>query len=162
MSAAVEPVEKVWTQAEGYAVARGRDNERSAWSDVPLSSSEMGLHSEHHRQLRSRGGKHRPSNIVSLGGDGTVSEHGWVHAHPTLATILGYMVHSWDDPAEVPIFRNAPFGAGYGWYLQDDDGQLVPCGPPTDDYALEQISEALEEFERLRIQYRRAADPRHL
>ncbi|EYT55805.1 hypothetical protein H490_0104020 [Leucobacter sp. UCD-THU] len=145
--------EKVWKEADGYAEAAGRDDDRSAWSGVFLRP---GAGSKHHRKLRSRGVEHAPSNLVCLTGDGTRGEHGWVHAHPREATVLGYMVHSWDDPREVPIYRLGQFGAGLGWYLQDDDAQLTPCDPPI-DYSLEEIAEAMALFEELFIEQRRAA-----
>ena len=145
----------VWTEREGYAEAKGRDDGRSAISGVYLHT---GIGSKHHRQGRGRGGKHRPANLVSLTGDGTRGEHAWVEAHEPIAQILGYMVHSWDDPAERPIYRTAPFGAGYGWYLQDDDGQLIPTTPPT-EYSDEEIDDALAAFEELRLAERRAAHP---
>lgn len=150
-----------WTQEDGYAECAGRDADRSAWSSVPVQSGPVGS-STHHRLLRSRGGTHAPSNLVTLTGTGTTGEHGWVHANPRLATVLGYMVHSWDDPREVPIFRAAPYGPGYGWYLQDDDAQLTPCPPPTDRYTADEIAAALTAFDEIYLSSRRTANPFHL
>lgn len=149
---------KHWTKKEGYAEARGRDQERSAWSCVPISSADMGFYSVHHRQLRSRGGTHAPSNLVTLLGSGTTQEHGFVHGHDRIARILGYSVHSWENPAAVPIFRYAPYGTGLGWFLQDDDAQLHPCPPPTDEHAPDDLAEAMTVFDRIYLESRRAAD----
>ncbi|WP_017791901.1 hypothetical protein [Leucobacter salsicius] len=148
----------MWAQADGYAECAGRDMDRSAWSSVPVQSGPMGS-STHHRQLRSRGGKHAPSNLVTLTGSGTTGEHGWVHANPAIATVLGYMVNSWDEPAEIPIFRVAPYGPGYGWYLQDDEAQLTPCPPPTDRHTPDEIVDALIAFDEIYLTSRRDANP---
>jgi len=59
--------------------------------------------SVHHRKLRSRGGQHTEDNCVWLCGDGTRMGtcHAWAHAHPAEATASGWMVPSWQDPADV-------------------------------------------------------------
>lgn len=147
-----------WAQADGYAECAGRDMDRSAWSSVPVQSGPMGS-STHHRLLRSQGGTHAPSNLVTLTGSGTTGEHGWVHANPRIATVLGYMVPSWGDPTQVPIFRVAPYGSGLGWYLQDDDAQLVACPPPSDLFSGDEIAEALIAFDDLYLRSRRDANP---
>lgn len=145
-----------WTEADGYAAAACRDRDRSALSDVPKGSGPAGMFSQHHRQLRSRRGKHSPANLVGLTGTGTTGEHGWVHAHPETATVLGYMVSSWADPADVPIYRLNAYGTGYGWHLQIDD-QLHPCSPPA-DYTADEIAAALAAFEIVRLNSHRTAD----
>jgi hypothetical protein len=53
----------------------------------------------HHRKLRSRGGKDTIENLIAL----HPGCHHWIHQHPEKATETGFMVHSWDDPATVPI-----------------------------------------------------------
>ena len=57
----------------------------------------------HHRKLRSRGGKDEVENLVALHhtchNTGTDS----VHLNPKKATLKGFMVSSWDDPAKCPI-----------------------------------------------------------
>lgn len=148
---------RTWSQADGFAAAAGRDRDRSAWSDVPKTSGPNGQYSTHHRQLRSRGGSHSPANLVLLLGSGTTGEHGWVHKHPVIATVLGYMVSSWVDPASVPIYRINHFGTAYDWHLQTDDEQLAPCPPPT-DYPSGQIAAALRAFEQIRTASLRTAD----
>lgn len=56
----------------------------------------------HHRKLRSRGGLGTLENGISLCGSGTTGCHGWVHANPAESRDCGWMVSSWDDPAEIP------------------------------------------------------------
>lgn len=53
----------------------------------------------HHRKLRSRGGDDSPANCVAL----CPACHEWVHANPRLATVTGWMVPSWADPAKIPV-----------------------------------------------------------
>lgn len=57
----------------------------------------------HHRKLRSRGGKDELPNLLALHHHchnlGTNS----VHLKPQQATEDGFLVASWDDPAEIPI-----------------------------------------------------------
>lgn len=56
----------------------------------------------HHRQLR----RHRnqtPANCL-----GACSAcHSHIHANPTKSYIMGWLVHEWSDPAEVPVKRGA-------------------------------------------------------
>ena len=58
----------------------------------------MTLH-RHHRKLRSQGGGDEPSNIMLV----TPLQHDWIHRNPGEAYAIGWLVHSWDDPADVPI-----------------------------------------------------------
>ena len=58
----------------------------------------MNLH-RHHRRLRSQGGTDEPSNIMLV----TPQQHDWIHRNPAEAYAIGWLVHSWDDPADVPI-----------------------------------------------------------
>ena len=55
----------------------------------------------HHRQLRSHGGKDEVENLLSL----RHQCHMWLHQHPREATERGFMVHSWTDPADIPVRR---------------------------------------------------------
>ena len=55
----------------------------------------------HHRQLRSRGGKHTIENLVALKHE----HHMWVHQHPAESTDRGLMVPSWADPVDTPVRR---------------------------------------------------------
>lgn len=52
----------------------------------------------HHRKLR-RHKDERPVNLVQL----CVRCHDFVHRNPASAYEQGLLVHSWDDPAEVPL-----------------------------------------------------------
>ena len=51
----------------------------------------------HHRKLR-RHGDERPVNLMRVCADC----HQEIHANPAESYEMGWMVHSWDDPAEVP------------------------------------------------------------
>ena len=33
----------------------------------------------------------------------TPQQHDWIHRNPAEAYAIGWLVHSWDDPADVPI-----------------------------------------------------------
>ena len=33
----------------------------------------------------------------------TPLQHDWIHRNPAKAYEMGWLVHSWDDPADVPI-----------------------------------------------------------
>lgn len=70
----------------------------------------------HHRQLRSRGGKDSWANLVALCG----VCHGWVHANPAEATRDGWMVASWADPVEAPLFLH-----GRVWVLAIAAGWVI-------------------------------------
>lgn len=52
----------------------------------------------HHRKRRSQGGDNSPANLVPL----CVLCHDWVHRNPEQAYREGWLVRSWQDPAEVP------------------------------------------------------------
>lgn len=143
-----------WSFQAACEAVDTRDWDRSALSGVPKRSGDMGFFSHHHRQLR-RHGNDSPSNLVLLIGSGTNAEHGWMHQHPAMAGLLGYMVPSWRDPAEVPIWRLDAFGQRWGWHLQTVDAQLVQCGPPEDP--LHELGEALRVFDDLVTTNRRAA-----
>ena len=59
----------------------------------------------HHRQLKGMGGTDDPevwfglANLLSLCWDC----HTWVHLHPEEAHSLGFIVLSWENPADVPL-----------------------------------------------------------
>lgn len=79
----------VWARSRGYCEKCG--------SQLPDSWA------LHHRKLRSRGGKDEVQNFLALHHEchnlGTDS----VHLNPSYATDKGYMVSSWEDPAECPV-----------------------------------------------------------
>jgi len=54
---------------------------------------------EHHRKLRSQGGGDEPYNILIVGDE----IHSWIHANPEKAWELGWIVPSWEDPANVSV-----------------------------------------------------------
>lgn len=60
----------------------------------------------HHRLLRSRGGKHTWRNLVAL----HPACHEWVHAHPEIATSLGFILPTGADPDQAPMWE---------WTLRD-------------------------------------------
>lgn len=57
----------------------------------------------HHRKLKSRGGKDEISNVVALHHHCHNLGTGSVHLDPSKATEQGFIVASWDDPADIPI-----------------------------------------------------------
>lgn len=148
-----------WTFGVAKQAVGVRDRDRSAVSDVPKRAAPDGNWSYHHRLLRSRGKDDSPANLVLLLGSGTTHEHGWMHDHPELATLLGYMLHTGEDPAQVPIWRVNAWGNRWGWHLQTVDGQLVPCGPPESPISSERL-QAVGEFQQLRLEQVRAAAAR--
>ena len=83
----------------------------------------------HHRRMRSQGhgydGLHEAGNLLTLCGSGTTGCHGWVHAHPTLAYRLGYLVHMNDEPTTQPVYYQR-----HGWQRLDPDGTRQPAAPP--------------------------------
>ena len=58
---------------------------------------------KHHRKLRKHGGTDEAANLLALCGTGTLGCHGYVHANPAISYERGWLVHSWDDPKEVPV-----------------------------------------------------------
>lgn len=61
----------------------------------------------HHRKLRKHGGTDSPANLVCLchvcHNGGTSS----VHLQPAKSYRLGFLVHSWDDPLDVPLHTSS-------------------------------------------------------
>lgn len=74
----------------------------------------------HHRKLRSRGGAHHASNLITLSGSGTTGTHGYMHANVSIATRYGFIVPSWASPQEVPIRLTDALGRRQWVYLFDD------------------------------------------
>jgi hypothetical protein len=72
----------------------------------------------HHRQYRSRGGRHVASNLVALCGWGNhTGHHGWAHSEP-LAAVWGVSLASGVDPSAERIW-SALRGV---WLVLDDAG----------------------------------------
>lgn len=82
-------VDLVTQRAGGYCEKCGR----------PASDS-MALH---HRKLRSRGGKDSVCNLIYVHHGCHNLDTDSIHARPSFATDKGWMVASWDDPAEAPM-----------------------------------------------------------
>ena len=64
----------------------------------------------HHRKLRGMGGTSDQevafglANLISL----CRKCHDWVHAHPAESYRLGLLVHSWDNPEDIPVREDPP------------------------------------------------------
>jgi hypothetical protein len=61
----------------------------------------------HHRQPKGSGGGSparydRVENLITLCGSGTTGCHGWAHT-ATERYDLGWLVHRWDEPSEIPL-----------------------------------------------------------
>lgn len=54
----------------------------------------------HHRKLRAHK-DHTSINCLYACG----SCHTLIHSRPAMSYLLGWLVHGWDDPAEIPIKR---------------------------------------------------------
>lgn len=78
--------------------------------------------SRHHRQLR-RFGDHSSSNLLLLCGSGTTGCHGLVHSKVAESYALGLLVHSWHEPAAVPVLTVQ------GWALLDNEGHSQMITP---------------------------------
>lgn len=53
----------------------------------------------HHRKLRSQGGTDEPVNLLDV----TLNLHDWIHRNPAISYARGWLVKSWQDPAEVAV-----------------------------------------------------------
>lgn len=74
----------------------------------------------HHRKLRSRGGQDSAANLLAL----CPGCHAWCHNHPGEATLAGFIVPSYTDPARVPVYRHLA-----AWVLPRVDGWTTPEVP---------------------------------
>lgn len=88
-----------------------------------------------HRESKGIGGKWRAAN----GLDACRQCHRHITEHPALAYEHGWFVHSYADPAEVPVLiHNAT--TGHDWVLLNDQGDLefapYPEPPPGDPFTL--------------------------
>jgi hypothetical protein len=101
--------EQMWKRCGGYCERCG----------IPLTDN----WAMHHRKLRSRGGKNDLSNLVAVHHEchnlGTNS----IHLNPAQATEDGFMVASWEHPADIPILY-----AGRDRVLLSDDGSVRHFG----------------------------------
>jgi hypothetical protein len=84
-------------------VTRARPDEPLAvWCEIAIVDVCAGRASQrHHRRRRSQGGSDDRANTL----DCCDACHDWAHAHPTIAYLSGWLVHGWEDPADVPVRR---------------------------------------------------------
>lgn len=84
---------QLWWRSEGYCERCGTNIEQHDFA-------------AHHRKLRSQGGKDDIQNLVAVCHQchnlGTKS----IHLNPKHSYLTGWMVHGWDDPANVVICTN--------------------------------------------------------
>ena len=74
----------------------------------------------HHRKLKSRGGEDSVANLIWVHHGCHNLKTDSIHLQPKIAQKLGYMVHSWDDPAKVPLVR-----ADGSVVLLEEDGTIT-------------------------------------
>lgn len=91
----------------------GRDNSSCVACGVHVDTS-SGWYSLQHRRARGMGGStaadtNRPTNLITMCGDGVRGCHGRAERDKDWARPLGYRVESWEDPAAVPVLV---FGVG--------------------------------------------------
>ena len=89
------------------------------WCGHPLPV----LYAVHHRQLRSQGGDDSPANLVCLCHSCHNGSTQAVHHQPSIAYERGFLVHSWDDPTEIPLLT-----ASGGLVLLHTDGTTTQQG----------------------------------
>ncbi|TFD16202.1 hypothetical protein E3T26_04790 [Cryobacterium sp. TMT1-21] len=80
--------------------------------------------SRHHRKLKSRRGGDEVSNGVLLCGSGTTGCHGWCHANPVSARMVGLVLLANDNPLLVPV-RHAVYG-GDVWLDDAGNASITP------------------------------------
>lgn len=105
---------QVWTRDEGRCVRCGRY--------VGVAYREASIH---HRRPRGMGGTQRidtnqPQNLILLCGSGTTGCHAWVEQHRTKATLYGFLVSQWHNPADRWVHTYQ------GWRQLTPDGKAVP------------------------------------
>lgn len=81
-----------------------------------------------HRRPRGSGGSRKadtnsPQNLIVLCGTGTTGCHGWAESNRTEAFDAGWLVHAWENPAEVPV---ALSGIGVVYLHPDGSTAHVP------------------------------------
>lgn len=62
-----------------------------------------------------------PANILLLCGSGTEGCHGWVESNREQSYDLGLLVHSYDDPLEIPVVLPV------GEVFLDEEGGVQTC-----------------------------------
>lgn len=96
-----------------------RDNHQCQWCAMRGAEA-------HHRQFRSRRGRHEPDNRVTLCGPGGAGGcHGRAHvSEQAEAQRLGYVVPSWQDPGDRAVWSE-PRGT---WLFLEPDGTVIMLG----------------------------------
>ncbi len=64
--------------------------------------------------------KHNVENLILLCGSGDTGCHGYVHAHPRESYEKGWMVLSYELPADKPVLTY------HGWVTLNPDGTAIP------------------------------------
>jgi hypothetical protein len=80
--------------------------------------------SRHHRKFKSRRGGDEVSNGMLLCGSGTTGCHGWAHANPISARMVGFAVNADEDPRLVAVKH-----ALHGLVWLDDEGGVSSTPP---------------------------------
>jgi hypothetical protein len=98
---------RLWERAMGRCEVCG----------MPVAPDRWPGFSRHHRLPRGRGGENRLSNLLLLCGSGTTGCHGLLESQRVLAYANGWLVHTGEDPAGIPVDLAAH---GQPLYLTDD------------------------------------------
>lgn len=80
----------------------------------------------HHRRPRGMGGS--DNTIIGLASNALLLHpncHEWIERNRTAAVKNGWLVRSWDDPADVPILRCGE------WMFLNTDGSMSPAMSPS-------------------------------
>lgn len=77
---------------------------------------------KHHRKMRSQGGNGASSNIIKI----SPELHSLIHANPAVAYKHGLLVHSYDNPADIPV--DIPSFLAELGLEHDHEGSCVFCG----------------------------------
>lgn len=101
-----------------------RFNGYCPWCGTPMTAT----FAIHHRRLRKQGGTDDPVNLVALHHRCHNGTHRSVHLAPKEAHRRGFIVRSWQDPADVPLLyhgdievtldntiRQITIGGTHGW-----------------------------------------------
>ena len=111
-----------WTEAAGYAAVDDRAAGRCEVTGLP------GTLIHHHRIRRSHGPLHAPWNLIGL----RPEVHDWIHGHPDAARLGGWMLHSGEDPEQIPVWLSLTHGWPGWWILApaaDGPHLAVPVDP---------------------------------
>lgn len=102
-----------------------RANGRCEVCGLPIAMDRWPGYSRHHRLPRGRGGHNRLSNLLLLCGTGTTGCHGLIESQRALAYGNGWLVHTGDEPTEIPVELAKHLEAMY----LTDDGDYAPGAP---------------------------------